>query len=156
LAIGVAAVFGVLSISSYWRRQPAAAFLAQPSVKLRVSRSSRLSRSGAACGDVPVGDEPTEWEDLQKAAEASGDSDVSPRLAQAGELLLKASLRRLRPFAAPAGPDLLQETSEGIEAALEALLGEDVPHAVDFLSDPEQPGEVSRVFWQAELYLRQL
>eukprot|EP00434_Breviolum_minutum_P003511 symbB.v1.2.003087.t1/scaffold174.1/size397799/7 len=76
------------------------------------------------------------------------------RQEEAARLLSRSALEDLGEWFQPAGPRLCVETSDNVEEALDALLEEAKVHVVDFLSDRQVPGLVSRIFWQAELYLR--
>lgn len=89
------------------------------------------------------------WELLK-----SLEGDVQWRQEEAARLLSRSALEVLSQWFKPAGPRLCVETYDNVDEALDALLEEAKPHVVDFLSDRQVPGVVSRIFWQAELYLR--
>ncbi|CAK9048121.1 Hypothetical protein (Fragment) [Durusdinium trenchii] len=101
----------------------------------------------AAAGESP---EPNPWELLK----SFGEGDFQLRQEEAARLLSSAALKQLGRWFQPAGERLSSETSDNVDEALDALLDEAKEHIVDFLSDRASPGPVSRVFWQAELYLR--
>ncbi|CAK9047875.1 Peptidyl-prolyl cis-trans isomerase D (PPIase D) (40 kDa peptidyl-prolyl cis-trans isomerase) (Cyclophilin-40) (CYP-40) (Cyclophilin-related protein) (Estrogen receptor-binding cyclophilin) (Rotamase D) [Durusdinium trenchii] len=104
-----------------------------------------------------VGPEPNPWELLKSFGEGSSGlfpGDFQLRQEEAARLLSSAALKQLGRWFQPAGERLSSETSDNVDEALDALLDEAKEHIVDFLSDRASPGPVSRVFWQAELYLR--
>ncbi|CAK9047935.1 unnamed protein product [Durusdinium trenchii] len=98
--------------------------------------------------------EPNPWELLKSFGEGLFPGDFQLRQEEAARLLSSAALKQLGRWFQPAGERLSSETSDNVDEALDALLDEAKEHIVDFLSDRASPGPVSRVFWQAELYLR--
>eukprot|EP00435_Cladocopium_sp_Y103_P015137 s2819_g3.t1 len=123
-------------------------------VKAPVWLCGRALHSKASIQPVRAQSDNTEqsgdpWE-LLKALEG----DVQWRQEEAARLLTRSALEVLSQWFQPAGPRLCVETSDNVDEALDALLEEGKPHVVDFLSDRQVPGIVSRIFWQAELYLR--
>ena len=84
-------------------------------------------------------------------------ASASHRTHEAGRLLTKDALDMLTSWFRPAQEGLdsaSSETSDGVDDALAALLKDEVPYVVEFLSDKQFPGPVCRAFWQSELYLR--
>ncbi|CAE7570260.1 unnamed protein product [Symbiodinium natans] len=111
-------------------------------------RRSRVSHA-------PRKDSP--WDALQQSEALFGEAGSTFRLEEAGRLLTKDALDMLTSWFRPAQEGLdsaSSETSDGVDDALAALLKDEVPYVVEFLSDKQFPGPVCRAFWQSELYLR--